>query len=315
MAVRGNVDRERLHAGTPAAARAAWALVLAAAFVLLLPLPAAAQTASGDSPVFANDTAKTDAVRAVEAGGALADTTGRTTSGARRDSLEARLARRGPYVGVTAGAAFGQHSARERMAADFTARATEAGERILQRQDPVHVLFPAGLVAGFPVARHFDVLLRTEHFRYRVTGLAQQDNEPATEYSYTTQAHLAGLGARWLVPVSFLTVSGQPGLYLAYTHLWQVGPSGMRSGSGSLRAREAAAGAGFELAAGFQQDFSARFALTGALALSRLAFRSDGDWSNVAPTSAPEPAEWRLTSARFLLQGIYQFGRPGRADR
>jgi len=285
------------------------------ALLLFAAIPVAAQVAPGQSPVFANDTAKTDAVRAVEAGGALADTTGRVSAGARRDSLEARLARRGPYVGVTAGAAFGQHSERERMAADFTARATAAGQRILQRQDPVHVFFPVGLTAGFPVARHFDVLLRTEHFDYRVAGLAQQGNDAATEYAYTMQANLAGVGARWLVPVSFLTVSGQPGLYLSYIHLWQIGPTGMRSGSGSLRSRTDATGAGYELAAGFQQDFSARFALTGALAISRLGFRSDGDWSFVAPTSPPEPAEWQLTSARFVLQGIYQFGTTGRTGR
>lgn len=290
-------------------------ILRACAATLAFLLPAGAQTLAGDSPVFANDTAKTDAVRAVEAGGTLADTSGRLSAGAGRDSLEARLARRGPFVGITAGAAFGRHSARDRMAADFTARATAAGERVLQRQDPVHLLFPVGLVAGIPVTRHFDLLLRTEHFRYRVTGLAQKDNEAATEYAYSTQANLGGVGVRWLVPVSFLTVSGQPGLYLAYTHFWQIGPGGMESDAGSLRSRFDAAGAGYELAAGFQQDFSARFALTGALAFSRLDFRSDGDWTLVAPNSIPGPAEWQLNSARFMLQGIYQFGTRDRATR
>jgi hypothetical protein len=178
------------------------------------------------------------------------------------------------------------------------------------------VLFPAGLLLGIPVSRHIDVMLRTEHFHYRVTGLAQKDNEAPTEYWYVNQAHLAGAGVRWLVPISFMTVTGQPGLHVSYTHFWSFGPTGIRSPDGSVRARSEPAGAGYEIQLGFQQDFDKRWALTGGLALSRLSFRSDGDWINVIPgAAAGEPAEWTLQSLRIAVQGLYQFGRSAKANQ
>lgn len=270
---------------------------------------AVAQTpADSLSPVFRSDSSKTEAIRAVEAGGSRNDST-RAERRARRDSLALKQERRGPYVGLSAGVAFARHSGSDRFAAAMTAQAAADTQRVLQDQDPVHVLFPAGLLIGVPVTRHLDLLLRTEHFHYRVTGLAQKGNEPPTEFWYVNQGHLAGAGIRWLVPVSLLTVAGQPGLHVTYTHFWSFGPTGMRAPGGSVAARPGVAGAGYELQAGFLQDFDARWALTGSLGFSRLSFRSRGDWSNVVASTVPERAEWTLTSMRFALQGLYQFGR------
>jgi hypothetical protein len=257
------------------------------------------------SPVFRSDSAQTGTIRQVEAGA----TTDTAKTLARADSLQAKLKRRGPYVGLSAGVSFAEHSAGNRFAAAMNAAVAADSQRILQRQDPVHVYFPAGLLVGVPVLPHFDLLLRTEHYHYRVTGLAQKDNDPPTEFWYVNQGHLAGAGVKWLVPGSLLTVTGQPGLYAAYTHFWSFGPTGMRSPEGSVRARTAPGGAGFEIQAGFQQDFDKRWVLTGGLSFSRLAFGSAGDWSNVVAGSAPGQADWTLTSMRFALQGLYQFGR------
>ncbi len=276
----------------------------------------AAQPAQGIadtlSPVFRSDSANRENIRAVEAG-----TVGDTASDplralARADTLTRKLEQRGPYVGVTLGVAFAEHSARDRFAAAMNAQAAANGQRILQRQDPVHVLFPGGFLLGVPVLTHLDAIVRTEHSYYRVTGLAQKDNEAATEFWYVNQTHLAGLGARWHVPVSLLTVSGQAGLYLGYTHFWSFGPTGIRAPAGSVAARFNPAGAGMEIQAGFQQDFDKRWALTGGFAWSHLTFASDGDWTNVAPAAsvAREKAEWSVSSMRFALQGLYQFGRP-----
>ncbi len=264
------------------------------------------------SPVFRSDTTARDNIRAVEAG--VTGDTSRVSPQqalARADSLNQKLRHRGPYVGVTLGVAFAEHSARARFEAAMNAQAAANGQRILQRQDPVHVLFPGGLLLGIPLMTHVDAIARTEHSHYRVTGLAQKDNEAAREFWYVNQTHLAGLGARWHVPVSLLTVSGQAGLYLGYTHFWSFGPTGMRAPGGSVAARFDPAGAGMEIQAGFQQDFDRRWALTGGFSWSRLAFSSDGDWTNVAPdASVPgEQAEWTVSSMRFALQGLYQFGR------
>ncbi len=299
------------------------ALLIACGF---LAMPASAQDAGGGPPpAFMSDSARAALIRAVEAGAVAQDTLPDTIDAAsRRDSLAGKMQRRGPYAGFTAGIAFGNHSASDLFAAHMTARANAAGQRILQRQDPVHIFFPTGLLLGYPVFSHFDLWLRTEHLLsnpvqaaytrperlgYTITGLAQRDNEPAQEYAYTTQAHLAGLGARWLVPVSFLTVSGKPGLYAAYTHFWSFGTTGLRADGGTLAARTDPAGAGFEVQVGFQQDFDRRFAFTGGLAFSRLSFRSDADWDLLLDTAPADRAEWTLQSMRLVLQMVYQFGR------
>jgi hypothetical protein len=293
-------------------ARALFVSILALACAL--PDASSAQTAASatdatSSPVFQSDSAKFDAIRDVEAGKTAVSKkdSGRTL--ARNDSLVAKLKRRGPYVGLSAGLAFAEHSARDLFTAEMSSKASAKGERILQKQDPVHVFFPVGLMLGYPVSRHFDAIVRTEHIYYRVTGLGQKDNEAPTEYGYTQQAHFAGAGVRWLLPVSLLTVSGQPGLFLSYTHLWSFGPTGIRTSDGSVRAFTDPAGAGFEIQSGFQQDFDKRWILVGGLSFSRLALQSHGDWSNVAFNTGSGSAEWTITSMRFALQGLYQFGR------
>lgn len=284
------------------------AVPLALAAACAVPAPAQDDSVP---PAFLEDSAKAGIIRSVEAGSADSDdsTADSIATAGRRDSLATKMFRRGPYLAVTAGGAFANHSARQLFANHMEAKATEADQRILQRQDPVHVFFPVGVLAGFPVLPYFDVWLRTEHFRYRVTGLAQRDNEPADEYWYVNQAHLAGLGARWLVPVSLFTVNGKSGLYAAYTHFWSFGPTGMRVSGGSLAARGDPAGAGYEVQLGFQQDFDRRWAWIGGLAFSRLTFRSDADWDLILDTAPAEQAEWTLQSMRLVMQFLYQFGR------
>lgn len=266
------------------------------------------------SPVFRSDSASREAIRAVEAGVSDSTRTDPLRALARADSLKRTLGRRGVYVGASLGVAFAQHSARDRFASAMQAQATANGQTVLQRQDPVHVLFPGGLLLGVPVLTHLDALLRTEHSYYRITGLAQKENEAATEFWYVNQTHLAGVGLRWHIPVSLLTVSGQPGLYLGYTHFWSFGPTGIRTPDGTVAARFNPAGAGMEVQAGFQQDFSKRWALTGGFSWSHLSFTSDGDWTYVAPaaSAAGEKAQWTVGSMRFSMQGLYQFGRTER---
>ncbi len=268
-----------------------------------------AQDAATSSPVFQSDSAKIDEIRKVEVGkppGAPQDS-GRVL--ARTDSLNAKLKRRGRYVALNAGVAFAEHSARDLFSSEMSAQAGANGERILQRQDPVHVFFPVGLMMGIPVSRHFDILLRTEHYYYRMTGLGQKNNDSPTEYSYTQQAHFAGAGVRWLVPIALLSVNGQPGLYASYTHIWSFGPTGIRTSDRSVRAVTDPAGAGFEIQTGFQQDFDKRWAMAYGIGFSHLALHSDADWSIVAPSTGSGPAEWTVTSMRVAVQGMYQFGR------
>ena len=279
----------------------AWALTAWA-------VAASAQAPDTGSPVFADDSTKAEAIRAVEAGAKAKIDSLAAKTASRKDSLQSKLRRRGPYVGLSAGIAFGEHSLSDRFTTSMNAQAAANGERVLQKQDPVHVFFPGGLLVGYPLPGNFDVQLRTEHFYYRMAGLAQKDNDSPTEYWYSNQAHLAGAGMRWLIPLSLFTVDGRAGLFAAYTHFWNFGPTGIRSSTGSLRAKTLPGGAGYEVQLGFQQDFDKRWAYTGGLSISRLSFESNGDLGNVIPGESG-PGNWSLNSARFALQGMYQFGR------
>jgi hypothetical protein len=271
---------------------------------------AAAQDARVDSlsPVFRPDSTKASTIRAIETGKSSTDSA-RVAANDRADSLAIKLRRRGPYIGASLGAAFADNSAKQLFSDYMNTQAAADSQRILQRQDPVHVVFPGGLLVGVPVFPYLDLWLRTEHFWYRVKGLAQKDNDSPREFWYTTQGHLAGVGARYLVPVSFLSVNGKPGLYAAYTHFWNFGPTGLRAPTGSLRAQTDPAGAGYEIQVGAQQDFDKRFTFTGGLSFSRLSFASKAPWNTVLPAAGTGPAEWTLQSLRFSLIGLYQFGR------
>jgi hypothetical protein len=269
---------------------------------------AAAQTAPIDSvsPVFRDDSTKAAAVRAVEAGKVAQD----TGTFQRDDSLLVKQRRRGAYIGLAVGfPSFTDHSARSLFSGYMASAAQADSSAVLQPQDPVHIVFPAGLVVGFPVFTYLDVWLRTEHFWSRVTGLTQHASDSPREYWYVTQGHLAGVGARYLVPVSLLAINGKPGLYAAYTHFWSFGPTGIYAPTGGVRARFEPAGAGYEVQLGYQQDYDRRFAFTGGLSFARLTFGSNASWNAILPTGPDERAEWTLQSLRLTLTGIYQFGK------
>jgi hypothetical protein len=266
-----------------------------------------AQSAPIDSvsAVFRPDSAKAAAVRSVEAGSAPRD----STTLERDDSLLVKQRRRGPFIGVSLGVSFADNSAKTLFAAYLNSQAAVDTSRIVQSQDPVQIIFPAGLVLGYPLFSYLDVWLRTEHFWSRVNGLTQRNNDSPREYWYVVQGHLVGLGARYLVPVSLLSVNGEPGLYAAYTHFWSFGPTGIYAPTGGLRAVSDPAGAGYEVQLGYQQDYDKRFTFTGGLSFASLNFTSKGSWRRILPTAPDERADWTLQALRFSLQGIYQIGK------
>jgi hypothetical protein len=68
------------------------------------------------------------------------------------------------------------------------------------------------------------------------------------------------------------------------------------------------AGAGYEIQAGFQQDFSKRWTWTGGLAFTNFSFTSRSSWQAILPDAPNEPASWTLRTIRLTLQAFYQFG-------
>ena len=278
------------------------ALVLAAAAGVL------AQSAPIDSvsAVFRPDSAKADAVRSLEAGRVDQD----STTLQRDDSLLVKQRRRSPYIGLSAGVSFADNSAKTLFSTYMNSTLVPGdSQRVVQSQDPVQILFPVGLVIGIPVFPYLDLWLRTEHFWSRVNGLTQKNNDAPREFWYVAQGHLAGVGARYLVPVSLLSVNGKPGLYAAYTHFWSFGPTGMYAPTGAVRAHFDPGGAGYEVQLGYQQNYDKRFTLTGGISFAQLGFSSKSSWRSIVPTAPDERAEWTLQALRLSIQGIYQIGK------
>ena len=264
------------------------------------------KSAADSLPAFSRDSSKTANIRALEAGKSPADSAHPALAPGFADSLEMKSRRRHPFLGATVSFAFANLSARQLFVDHLNA---DTSATVLQTPDPVAIYFPAGLLAAFPVLSYLDVWLRTEHFWYRASGLARNHADQSTrEYWYAVQGNLAGVGARYLIPVSLLSVNGQPGLYAAYTRFWSFGPTGIYSGNGSVRAKRDPAGAGSEFQAGFQQDFSKRWTWTGGLAFTNLSFESNSSWKNAIDDGPAASATWTLNSLRLCLQGFYQFG-------
>jgi hypothetical protein len=256
-------------------------------------------------PAFRHDSTKAAAVRSIEAGGAAEAAPAKPSQA---DSLDLKLRGRGPFVALTAALSFSDLSAKQLFTGHLDTVSRRDSLRLLQRYDPVHVAFPFGLTVGIPVSAHLDLWLRSEHFWYRPSALAQGSGE-AREFEYAVQGHLFGAGVRYLIPASLLSVTNRQGLYFAYTHFWNAGPTEIYAPTGKVRAKTRPAGAGYEIQAGYQQDFDKRWTLTGGLAFANIEFQSRAPWRNILPYGPDETARWTLRSLRLSVQGMYQFGR------
>ncbi|HAO99628.1 MAG TPA: hypothetical protein DCQ83_06245 [Fibrobacteres bacterium] len=278
------------------------------AFLLLI-VPVFTQTTPpADSlPAFQRDSAKAALIREIEAGKSPGKAV--NTAPPSADSLDARLRKRGFFLGVTLSFAFADLSERGLFSHYMDSVVTKDTLRVLQAQDPVAIYFPIGLMVGIPVFPYLDIWLRTEHFWYRESGLANnQTGSQTREFWYAVQGNLAGIGARYLVPVSLLSVSNYPGIYFSYTRFWNFGPTGIyASTGGSVRAKTEIGGAGYEIQAGYQQNFEKHWTWTGGLAYTSLNFKSNSLWTSIIPNGPVEYAEWNLRSLRLCLQGLYQF--------
>lgn len=263
-------------------------------------------------PAFRTDSANTAAIRALEAGRSVVEQRAAAVSAsANVDSLDIKLRRRHPFLGAALSFAFADLSAKQLFADQMNTVVARDTLRVQQTQDPVAIYFPAGLIASYPLFPYLDVWLRTESFWYKQSGLAEGTGTGAKtrKFWYAVQGDLFGVGVRYLVPVSLLSVNNHPGLYAAYTRFWNFGPTGIYTSSGHVRAKTDPAGAGYEVQAGFQQDFDKRWTWTGGLTFSNFSFESGKSWTAILPDGPNETAKWDLKSLRLCLQGFYQFGR------
>lgn len=286
-------------------------IILYTLFTVLLSTPLFAiepslgkSSASDSFPVFQPDSLKSSTIRSLEAGGS---TPAKTQTLQQTDSLEFRLRNRKPFLGLVGSLAFADFSGKSRFSSYRDSVSKRDSLVRLQNYDPVSILFPLGLTLGYPIFPYLDLWLQTEHFWFQQSSLAQKSNH-VQEFSYTVQGHLLGLGGRFLIPNSFLTVTNQAGLFVAYTHFWPVGPTEIYAPTGKIRAQFQKAGAGYEIKTGFQQEFAKRWSYTGGLAFSHYQFRSPVSWKNILPYGSDEKANWTLNSMRICLEGFYQIG-------
>ena len=284
-------------------------------WLFLATLLAGAAYAQGNAPrdslppAFQSDSTKFQTIRNLEAGKTGADTgKARAVTARYADSLNQKLHHRHPFLGATISFAFSDLSARNLFATHFQNVTANDTPGIVQTQDPVTVFFPVGLTAAYPLLPYLDVWLRTESFWYGVSGLSEDKTLNTHEYGYDVLGNVIGVGARYLIPVSLLSVNGHPGLYVSYTQFWNAGQSALYNGNGTLYAKMDPAGVGYEIQSGFQQDFDKRWAWTGGIAFTNLGFKSNSNWRNILSDGPDEKASWTLRSLRLCILGFYQFG-------
>ncbi len=250
-----------------------------------------------------------------------ADTLGDTAQTS-ADTVRARTshAKRRPYVGLFASVTFFNLEEKDVLSRNLVT----PGGRTLQPFESVHLAFPGGGMGAYPINRYLDVSVMVQGFWYAQTAVFDLPGEetppPISEERYAVQAWLGGVGAKYLIPKNFLSVTGQPGLYVGYWHFWNLGGSELYTGYGAAPAEFDAGGSGYEIQVGFQHQSSKSWFWNGNIGFQNLHFSSDRTWGDMLgdrgsdATQQPpldERVEWSLSGLRFGLNLYYQFGKPG----
>jgi hypothetical protein len=275
---------------------------------------------SADSlPAFKSDSALADPFRQVESGpspfaakpapGAAAD----TSSGRRLDSVTSLLRKRRPAVSVYLGVDFIDFGAKEKFQNALTARtAAESLTTPLQNYEPVHLAFPIGIQALWPIGTYVDLVAKTHSYWYKETailGTAAGRTASAGEEWYAVQGNLGGAGMRFCIPPALLSVSGQLGLYTQGIWYWNLGNSELYSRYGDAPARFNPWGSGYEIQLGFQQAITKPWQLTGAIGFLHQQFDSDKSWSSLLAYAAPAgKVSWGISAVQANLNLWYHFG-------
>ncbi len=278
---------------------------------------------SADSlPAFKPDSAVQDPFRKVEAGPSPwssrpADTgsirpMSRSDSLAQKDSVTARLRHRHPAVSVYVGIDFIDLDAKEALGSVVAARVQKDSLKILQGYDPVHLAFPLGFQAIYPVGAYLDLVVKTHSYWYKQTAVLgdKASNHVGDEW-FAVQANLGGAGLRYYVPPSLLSVTGGLGLYAQGVLFWNLGNSEMYTPYGSAPARFDPFGSGYEFQFGIQQTLSGPWLLSGAIGFLHQDFKSGHSWSHIMILNPPAgEAHWASSAIQASLNLWYHFGVP-----
>lgn len=299
-----------------------WLGTVLAAACLAMAARVRAQSPVADSlPAFKPDSLAQDPFRKVEAGPspwtqvpAAAPQSGKD-SAARSDSLASQLGRRRPALSVHLGVDFFDLDAKEDFSASLAALIkdrTEAGDtlKVLQGYDPVHLAFPIGLQAIVPVGSNLDLVLKTHSYWYRQKAiLGHADSRHARDGWYAVQANLGGMGVRYYVPPSLLSVTGGLGLFVQGVVFWNLGGTEIYTPYGSAPARRDPLSSAYEIQFGVLQSVSGPWQLAGSIGFLQQDFTSARRWNEILAYAPPEgKVHWGSSAISASMNLWYRFG-------
>ncbi len=304
------------------AQRQATANALSRTAALTLVLAAFGFSQSADTlPAFKPDSAVQDPFHKVEAGPSpwsanpTASPGGKRDSAAATDTVTDRLRKRLPAVSVYLGVDFMDFDAKNAFQATVDFREARDSLIVLQPYEPVHLAFPIGIQAAIPISGYLDAVAKTHFYWYKQTAVLgdRSANHVGDEF-YAVQANLAGLGLRFYIPPSFLSVTGGLGLFAQAVLYWNVGNSGIYSSHGSAEAEFEALGSGYEFQFGMQHALKGPWRLTGAIGFLQQDFTSEQPWSGVIGyVPPPGNAHWGSSSIQASLNLWRYFGAVSQA--
>lgn len=283
---------------------------------------ATAQTPAADSlPAFKSDSAAQDPFRQVESGPSpfgvkpAAASGGRPDTGAVHiDSVTSQLRKRRPGISVYLGVDFIDFNAKEKFQNSLAARITgdsSLSPSPLQPYELVHLAFPVGMQASYPISTYLDLVAKTHSYWYKQTAILgnKTTNTHAADEWYAVQANLGGAGIRYCLPPALLSVSGQLGLYTQGIWYWNLGNSEIYTPYGHATSSFRPLGSGYELQFGFQKAMTKPWQVTGAIGFIHQQFSSTQEWKDVL-AYAPPPGKvgWASSSIQATLNLWYNFG-------
>jgi hypothetical protein len=272
-------------------------------------------------PAYIPDTVVADTIRKVEAGPTPL-TYGTQPAGpaspadslARKDTVTYKLRQRHPALSFYGGVDFIDLDSKQILSNALSARlAVDTTLKVLQNYDPVHLAFPLGLQALYPLNGWFDLVAKTHSYWYKQTAVlgTKATSSHADDEWYQVQANLGGLGLRYYMPPSILSISSGLGIFAQGVLYWNLGGSEFSTPYGSAKAGFDPMGAGYELMFGVQRSLRGPWQLAGALGFLQQDLKSNSPWSSVIQYNPPSgDAHWGSSSIQLSLNMWYHFGVP-----
>lgn len=271
------------------------------------PTPTSPITPADSLPAFRPDSLKDEAVRSVES--RPSPFAGRPTPKDSADSVAALLRGRRPAVSIHLGVNFIDLDAKRVFSDALQARMTRDSLSLLQPYEPVHIAVPIGVQAIIPIGPWFDLVAKTHSYWYEQTAVLGKLGVTQGEESFASQAHLGGIGLRYYMPPSLLSVTGKLGLYFQGVYYWLLGGGELYTNHGSAPAEFDPAGSAWEIQLGFNRSMTRTIGFTGSLGFLQQDYSSKKTWTELVVDRAPAGnVHWGSGALQASFNLWYNFG-------